>query len=88
MERLKAKPLGTAVLAAGVLLVLLAVLADAVGIGGQSGFGWKQGVLLAAGVLALIVGGAIVSGMGGQAVREATEPPPPEGDERPMPPPE
>ena len=40
----------------GILLILVALLADAVGIGREPNFGWKQGVLLVIG-LALVVGG-------------------------------
>ena len=58
----------------GVLAVLLALLADEIGVGGHPGFNWKQGILLAAGVAAALFGLAIVSGIGAQVVEEATEP--------------
>lgn len=40
----------------GVIAVVLAALADPLGIGGQPGFGWKQGVLLGVGLVLVIVG--------------------------------
>jgi hypothetical protein len=44
----------------GVIAILVALLADTLGIGSQEGtFGWKQVVLLAVGV-ALAVGGLLV----------------------------
>ena len=44
---------GSAVLivAIGVLLALLSIFADALGIGGQPGFGWKQTLGLVIGVV-------------------------------------
>ena len=54
--------LGFAAATVGVVLVLLAVLADELGIGGQAGFGWKQGILLAVGLVA--VGGGVALLMG------------------------
>jgi hypothetical protein len=41
----------------GVVLVLVGVAADVVGIGGHPGFGWKQILLVAVGVVVTIVGG-------------------------------
>jgi hypothetical protein len=43
----------------GVVAALLGALANTLGIG-HAGFGWKQGVLLAIGVL-LIVGGGVMA---------------------------
>jgi hypothetical protein len=43
----------------GVVAALLAVLANPLGIG-HAGFGWKQGVLLAVGILLIIAGGVVV----------------------------
>jgi hypothetical protein len=43
----------------GVAAALLAALANPLGIGHQ-GFGWKQGVLLAVGIL-LIIGGGVLA---------------------------
>jgi hypothetical protein len=42
----------------GVLVMLFAVLADAIGLGRDPGFGWKQGIGLVIG-LGLVVGGAL-----------------------------
>ena len=89
MEVLKRKPLGTSSVVIGVLAILLAVLADEIGIGGAAGFNWKQGILLAVGVAVTLFGLALVTGIGRRAVEEATAPA--TGDreeERPMPPPE
>jgi hypothetical protein len=45
----------------GVVAALVGALADPLGIGHSgSGFGWKQGVLLAIGVL-LIIGGGVMA---------------------------
>ena len=52
MPRLTAQNL---MIAVGVLLIVLSVLADAIGLGHEPGFGWKQGIGLAVG-LALVVG--------------------------------
>jgi uncharacterized membrane protein len=40
----------------GLIVVALAVLADPIGIGEGSGFGWKQAVGIVAGGLAAVVG--------------------------------
>lgn len=42
----------------GVLIMLVAVLADVISLGREPGFGWKQGIGLAIG-LGLVVGGAL-----------------------------
>jgi hypothetical protein len=42
----------------GIVAALIAVLANPLGIG-HAGFGWKQGVLVAVGVL-LIIGGGVM----------------------------
>jgi hypothetical protein len=39
------RQVGMAVVLLGVLAALIAALADPLGIGGSSGFGWSQGVL-------------------------------------------
>ena len=44
-----------AVIAVGVALALLALLADALSIG-ESGFGWRRGLLLAVGVVVAVAG--------------------------------
>lgn len=89
MQIVKRKPLGTASIAIGVVAILLALLADEIGVGGQPGFHWKQAVLLAVGAAIALFGVAIVTGIGRRAVEEATDPAP-RGlrEDRPMPPPE
>ena len=82
MRKLQRKPVGTTALVVGVLAVLLALLADEIGVGGNPGFNWKQGILLAAGVAAALFGLAIVSGIGAQVVEEATEPVPEDPEAR------
>ena len=82
MRRLARKPVGTTALVVGVLAVLLALLADELGLGGHPGFNWKQGILLAAGVAVGLFGLAIVSGIGAQVVEEATDPVPDEPEGR------
>ena len=44
------------VLGLGVLVALVSVLADALGIGGQPGFGYKQGVGFLVGIALIIAG--------------------------------
>ena len=48
----------TLTIAVGTLLILVALLADVVGLGREPSFGWKQGVVLVIG-LALVAGGAL-----------------------------
>jgi hypothetical protein len=43
-------------LVVGVLLVLVSLFADAIGVGGQPGFGWKQGAGLVIGVALAALG--------------------------------
>jgi hypothetical protein len=69
---------GYAAIAFGALAVLVAVLADPLGIGGGEGFGWKQGLLLSVGVN-LAVGGVGAmrgwfAGLGLRGAGEATHP--------------
>jgi hypothetical protein len=45
----------------GVLVILIALLADPIGIGGATGFGWKQIFLLALGVVVSVVGATVVA---------------------------
>lgn len=52
MER---RTIALAVIAVGVVMVLLALLADTLGIGAE-GFGWRRGVLLAAGAVVVLGG--------------------------------
>ncbi|MBX7432845.1 hypothetical protein JDV09_12115 [Mycobacterium sp. Y57] len=54
------KSVGYAAIAVGVLAVLVAVLADPLGVGGYEGFGWKQGVLLGVGVLVALGGVGVI----------------------------
>ncbi len=63
------RPLGAATLVVGVVLALLAALADTLGIGGESVFGWKQALLLGAGVVLALVGAAMLAGL----IKPATE---------------
>ncbi len=88
MQEVKNRPTGIIALVLGIAAILLAVLADSLGIGGQEDtFGWKQVVLLVLGVVAAGVGVAILTGLLGQAVRESAEEPE-GGREPPMPPPD
>jgi hypothetical protein len=57
-----AKRWGYAAIAFGVLAVLVAVLADPLGIGGEQGFGWKQGFLLSLGVSVALGGVGVMRG--------------------------
>jgi hypothetical protein len=64
----------------GVVAALIAALANPLGIG-HAGFGWKQGALLAAGIVLIIVGGAVTlralsSGSGGTPADQERTPPP------------
>jgi type VI protein secretion system component VasK len=43
------------VIATGVVMVLIALLADVLGIG-EEGFGWRRGALLAAGIVVVLAG--------------------------------
>ncbi len=50
--------------AGGALLVLLSVLADPIGVGGnEDTFGWKQWVGVAVGVVSIAAGGALAAGL-------------------------
>ena len=56
--------IGLIMAATGALLVLVAVLADPLGIGGQEDtFGWKQWLLVVAGAIALAAGAALAAGL-------------------------
>jgi hypothetical protein len=44
------------VIGVGSLLVLIALFADPLGLGGRSGFGWKQGLGLVIGVVVILAG--------------------------------
>jgi hypothetical protein len=54
------RPLGIVIALVGSVAVLIAVLADPLGIGSVGGFGWKQGVLLAIGIVLAIAGVVMV----------------------------
>ena len=52
------RQIGMVVVLVGVVAALIAALADPLGIGGEEDtFGWKQGVLLAIGIVLIIGGG-------------------------------
>jgi hypothetical protein len=60
------RQIGALAMAVGALAVLVAVLADPLGIGGQEDkFGWKQIVLLAGGVVLALGGAVAVWAVGG-----------------------
>ena len=79
MREMKRKPIGTAGLVLGVLAVLLALLADEIGLGDNPGFQWKQAILLAIGVIVAAFGIALLTGLGRRVVDEAVEPGPLDG---------
>ena len=79
MKEMKRKPIGTAALVLGVLAVLLALLADEIGLGDNPGFQWKQAILLAVGVIVTAFGIALLTGLGRRVVDEAVEPGPLDG---------
>ena len=62
LVEVSAKRVGYGVIALGALAVLLAVLADRLGIGSQEGIGLHQSVLLAAGVIVAVGGGLLTRG--------------------------
>jgi hypothetical protein len=54
------RQIGVVVALVGVVAALIAALADPLGIGGaEDTFGWKQGALLAVGILLVIAGGVM-----------------------------
>lgn len=58
-QQLSPRPGPIAVIAIGIIVVLGAVLADALGLsGGGDGFGWKQLIALILGVMVLLTGAA------------------------------
>jgi len=81
MSELKRKPIGTITLVVGILAILLAVLADTIGVGGEPGFAWKQAILLAVGVLVALFGLTLLTGAGRRVVKEATESGPLDGQD-------
>ncbi len=67
--------MGYAAIAFGALAVLVAVLADPLGIGGNEGFGWKQGALLAVGVLVALGGVGVTQGWFAATPKRGSSPP-------------
>lgn len=45
-----------AILALGVVILVLSILADAIGLGRDEGFGWKQTVGALVGIVLIVVG--------------------------------
>jgi MFS-type transporter involved in bile tolerance (Atg22 family) len=71
------RQIGMVIALAGVVAVLIAVLANPLGIGQDTGaFGWKQGVLLAIGIVLIIAGGVTTTSGGTEAPARETEAPP------------
>jgi hypothetical protein len=48
---MSSKATGLGLLVVGVLLILISATADAIGLGGAPGFGWKQGAAMVVGVV-------------------------------------
>lgn len=76
MER---RTLALLVIATGVVIVLLALLADVLGIG-EEGFGWRRGAFLAVGILVVLAGVAYLMA---PARRDGTAPTPHDTDDDP-----
>lgn len=55
------KKIGIALLVAGVVLLLLSLAADAIGIGGIPGYGYKQIAGIIVGVIAAVIGFVLYS---------------------------
>lgn len=55
------KKLGFALLVIGVIILLIGLLADSIGIGGATGFGYKQIIAVVVGVITSIVGYILLS---------------------------
>ncbi len=51
------KNIGYALLAVGIVVILFSALADVIGIGAQAGFGWKQMIGVAIGLILAALGG-------------------------------
>ena len=62
VAEVSAKRVGYAAIAFGVLVALVAVLAEPLGIGGGGGIGWKQGFLLSLGVSVALGGVGVMRG--------------------------
>ncbi|MEK6326140.1 MAG: hypothetical protein AABM66_01270 [Actinomycetota bacterium] len=69
---MSARQVGLLIVVVGVAAALLGGLANPLGIG-HTGFGWKQGVLLAAGIVLTVVGAVV-------ALRAPTSDAPPAPD--------
>jgi uncharacterized protein YjeT (DUF2065 family) len=65
---------GLALVVVGVVAVLLALLANPLGIG-KSGFGWAQTLLLLVGIGLVVVGAVIPSRVPSSGVDDGREPP-------------
>jgi hypothetical protein len=65
------------VIATGVVMVLIALLADVLGIGAE-GFGWRRGALLAVGIVVVLAG---VARHMTPAREDGTAPTPPDADD-------
>ncbi len=57
---LASRAAGVTVLIIGIGLMVFALLADAIGIGGGEGFGYQQLIVFIAGMVAALFGGAIL----------------------------
>lgn len=55
------KTIGIALLAVGVIVLIVSLAADAIGIGGATGFGYKQIIGAAVGVIVAIIGFVLYS---------------------------
>jgi len=55
------KKLGVALLVIGVIILVIGLLADSIGIGGATGFGYKQITAVVVGVITSIVGYILLS---------------------------
>ena len=83
------RSLGTAALVAGVVLALLAILADTLGIGGEDVFGWKQAVVLALGLVLGLLGAGLLAGVVSvRGITNGREPSPRPGADKASPPPD
>lgn len=73
---MQVKRIGVVAIALGVIAVLLALLADTLGIGGgEDEFGWKQVTLLVVGAVVAAAGVLAVVRGPGDARRDTTGPP-------------
>jgi hypothetical protein len=76
VTEMRVNRVGYVLIAFGVLVALVAVLADPLGIGGEPGFGWKQAFLLSVGVSVGLGGVGVMRGwFVGLGPRGRSEPP-------------